>query len=105
MERLTNLSELSIPKPLSVHLVKETSVGFHSKYRTNVNLTTSVESSRKSYLFNILPNLPSELNLSDCKLIVKAKILKDEKEYGATDQISCCQALGVFMWDEVKVSW
>lgn len=106
MERLTPLSKLTVPEDVSVHLINETTVAFRERYRANVNLTTSVESSRDSYSFSVLPNLPSELDVAGSYLIVKMKVMKGDKgdqEYTKSDQVSCCQALGVFAFETCKV--
>ena len=106
MEKLTSLSKLTIPESAAVHGIDDTTVSCRERYRASVPLTTSVETSRDTFTFSILPNLPSELDVRGSYLVVKMKVMKGDppKEYTTSDQISCSQALGVLAWDSCKVS-
>ena len=102
MERLTDLSNLRVVESSNLHQVLPTQIGIRERYRAIVNCTTSVESSRDTFTFNVLPALNSELDLRDCYVKIDAKCTKNGSAYSASDQVSSCQALGILAWDSVR---
>ena len=59
MERLTSLSSLKVVESSTLHEVQATEIGFRERYRALVNPSTSVEASKDTFSFNILPTLSS----------------------------------------------
>ena len=104
MERLTSLSQLEIPKSAIIHSVPPTIVGIRERSISRVAPNTSVDSCHDTFTFTLNPNIPSELDLRSCNLFFKLKPTKDGSAYGATDQISTVQALGVLFWNNVKIN-
>ena len=103
MEKLSDFSKLTIAPSTTLHDIPATVVGFKERYRAPVNPNTSVESSGDAVTFTILPNLPSELDVRDCFLLVTFKARKNKKTYSATDQISCVNAPGLLFFEYCKV--
>ena len=102
MERLTEISSLRVVESSTLHKVEPTEIGIRERYRALVNPSTSVESSKDTFSFNILPTLGSELDVRDCFLCFEAKITKNGGPYSATDQVSSVNSLGVLAWEHVK---
>ena len=104
MEKLSDLSILRIAPSTTFHDIPVTIIGFKDRYRTPVNPNTSVESSGDGAVtFTILPNLPSELEVRECFLLVTFKCRKNKSTYSKTDQISCVNAPGILFWEYCKV--
>ena len=101
MERVSELSNLVVPKETHAIDVQDTMVAFRDHYSVEVPCMTAIETAMNSRIFSftIPPSIPSELDLSECYLNVSVTLKKDGEHYNTTDQISCCQALGLLMWE------
>ena len=101
MEKLTELSELTIPSSAIIHKIPDTVVGIRERVRQKVVTNTSIESSKDDFQFVLNPNIPAEIDLRDCRLVVTVKPTKgaDGGKYLKADQISTCQAPGLLLFE------
>lgn len=101
MERVSDLSKLTIPKQTKAVEVKQTVVAFRNHHCIEVPCVSSIETAMLSRVFSFTtpPCIASELDLSECYLNVTVGIKKNGNAYAKTDQISCIQALPLLMWE------
>ena len=104
MERLTNLSELTIPAAAVVHQIPETICGVRSTQRQKVVTNTAVDSSKDTYNFALHPQIQAEIDVRDCNVVMTVVPKKNKKNFVEADQISVCQAPGLLIWESVSVS-
>ena len=103
MEKLSDLSKLTVTKKIAVNSVADTELGVRETYRCPVNANNAVEAGKSDISFTILPCLPAELDLDDCYLNVTFKPCKDGNAPASTDQISCVNFAGILFFEYMRV--
>lgn len=102
MEKLSELSKLTIAPITTVHSIPQTEVGCRDRHRSRIDPLTSVEPGKSTFSFQVPPCIPNEILLRDCYLWVQFKIRKNGGPYAATDQISCVQLPGVLFFESLR---
>ena len=103
MEKLTNLSKLTVDEKTICHLIPDTLIGYREIYRATVNPTTTVDENLDSISFNVLPNQVAEMAVNDCYLNITFKCKKANANLPETDQVSICNFPAVLAWDYCKL--
>ena len=102
MERVSDLSTLTIPKQTQAIDVNETLVAFREHYNVDVQCSNNIDTAMQSRVFSFMisPSIGSEVDLSKCYIMVSATVKKNGNPYNkASDQISCVQGLGLLMFE------
>ena len=105
MERISELSKVQVAQATAAVSVDNTIVAARGYHEIKVPATTSLETclASRCYQFTVNPVLPDEVNVDNCNLNITMKILKNDKAYAASDQISMIQAAPLNMWEYMRI--
>lgn len=105
MELVSPKSQILPQKDSFAISVAKTYLGPSEIVSAVTNATAPCSDSLRSYTFNLLPSLASELHTNSSELNVGIRLLKsDHTPIGENEeQIGCVQLLGALMWQNVTV--